>query len=220
MKIPNPMLLPGGQRPRSKDFRGNNRSALCRMGKTNVCPSKNCADGHVLWPFAHPTSLDQFPKKISFYSLLALIVSVAVSPPTLAQSSPINYPPGLCYQGQRDISGSWVNDGTGELVPLTALCEVAIQHQETINIPPIETSFWQAFITAASPEALEFANASEVEDVIAYGQTICPSLHELGTMHELRMTQAEGGLPASFDAAVNVAAIHTYCPEKARSIGR
>lgn len=165
-------------------------------------------------------------------SLLVLLGSVVVCPRTLAQSSanpsgndqlqpsPINYPPGLCYQGQRDLSGSWVNDGTGNLVPLTTLCNVALQHHEPIIIPPVETEFWQAFVTAASPDALEFANEAEVDDVVAYGQTICPSLNELGTMHELRMAQAEGGLPASFDAAVNVAAIHTYCPEKTRSIGR
>lgn len=163
-----------------------------------------------------------------------------VSPPAIAHPSPqilvssqpltknqqtspastINYPPGLCYQGQQDISGSWVNDGTGTLVPLSTLCELAIQYQETIDMPPVETAFWQAFVTAASPEALDFASTASVEDVIAYGQTICPSLRDLGTMDELRVVQAQGGLPASFDAAINVAAIHTYCPEKARSIGR
>lgn len=134
--------------------------------------------------------------------------------------SPVNYPPGLCYQGQRDISGSWVNDGTGQLVPLPSLCEVAIQHRENTRIPPEDTEFWHAFLTAASPEALEFANTAGVESVTTYGQTICPSLTELGTMNELRMLQVQGGLPASFDAAINVAAIHTYCPGKTRSIGR
>ncbi|MEM9218396.1 MAG: hypothetical protein AAGD25_29155 [Cyanobacteria bacterium P01_F01_bin.150] len=164
-------------------------------------------------------------------SVLVLLGSAVVSPAALAQSpqnasanaqrqSP-NYPPGLCYLGQRDMSGSWVNDGTGKLVRLEDLCQVAIQHHETMmDIHPVETAFWQAFTVAASPDALGFANDAGVEEVITYGQTICPSLYELGTMDELRVVQAQGGLPASFDAAVNVAAIHTYCPDKARSIGR
>lgn len=144
----------------------------------------------------------------------------AIAQPLPTDASPVNYPPGLCYQGQNDISGSWVNDGTGQLVPLQTLCEVAIQHQEDTRIPPEETDFWQAFRTAASSEAMAFADNAGVENVTTYGRTICPSLVEVGTMGELRSLQARGGLPASFDAAVNVAAIHTYCPEKTSSIGR
>jgi Protein of unknown function (DUF732) len=56
--------------------------------------------------------------------------------------------------------------------------------------------------------------------VISYGETICPLLNEGKTMQQVRQIQVEGGLPASFDAAVNVAAINTYCPQHSPQIGR
>lgn len=83
-----------------------------------------------------------------------------------------------------------------------------------------DQTFWQTFLTAASPEAIVFAQSVEQEAVLEYGQTICPSLDEGKTMDEVRATQIENGLPADFDAAVNVAAIHAYCPQHETQIGR
>ena len=216
MKRPNPMRSPGGLKPISNPVR-TCCSVLVLMGSVVLSSTSAIAQPLAI---AQPSATNQVSghKQASVSTQDSGNKQDSANPQH--QSSSINYPPGLCYRGERDISGTWVNDGTGQLVPLTTLCEVAIQHQEIMTTASAEIPFWQAFVTAASPEALEFANEAGVDDVVAYGQTICPSLHELGSMDELRIFQAQGGLPASFDAAVNVAAIHTYCPEKTRSIGR
>ncbi len=148
--------------------------------------------------------------------------------------------PGLCAL-RNETSGRWVHDGNGQMVPLREICgdsdawdayvssfdeELAAIADNPIAEPltPEQVTpnqeFWLRFRTAASNEALEFARSLELSAVIDYGQTICPLLNDGVTMDEVRDTQVEADLPADFDAAVNVAAIHTYCPQHVTQIGR
>ncbi|MEB3231714.1 MAG: DUF732 domain-containing protein [Leptolyngbyaceae bacterium] len=132
--------------------------------------------------------------------------------------------PGLCNMGQRDRSGRWINDGTGAMVPLTRVCEDFQGVDEAVPEAPdwsaTDERFWAAFTAAANEETLSFAAALEPAAVGGYGQAVCASLREGESMNNIRRLQAEGGLPAGFDAAVNVAAIHIYCPDYAAEIGR
>ncbi|NEQ99347.1 MAG: DUF732 domain-containing protein [Cyanothece sp. SIO2G6] len=127
---------------------------------------------------------------------------------------------GLCDMGQRDLSGRWIDDGTGEMVPLMDACEVARQVHEAPELAPEETQFWSAFSAAANEAALSFAASFEPDAVANYGKAVCSSLIGGESMSNIRTIQQQGNLPAAFDAAVNVAAIHAYCPSYAAEIGR
>jgi hypothetical protein len=96
----------------------------------------------------------------------------------------------------------------------------AVTESTIVPIAVENGDFWQAFLAVATPEAVEFARSAGRDDVVAYGATICPTLRDGGTMKDVRTLQLRGGLPAAFDAAVNVAAINTYCPEYQSQIGR
>jgi hypothetical protein len=126
--------------------------------------------------------------------------------------------PGVCGQVY-GLSGRSVILPGGEFQRLEDYC--ASVEATVVPIPVVQGgNFWQAFLAVASPEAVDFARAAGPDDVVAYGQTICPNLRGGGSMQDVRAEQIRGGLPASFDAAVNVAAINTYCPEYQAQIGR
>ncbi|NET50579.1 MAG: hypothetical protein F6K09_18175 [Merismopedia sp. SIO2A8] len=155
---------------------------------------------------------------------------IEISPIYLAQgiSERISDPPGLCYMSERDLSGRWITQGEDGVVPLVTVCQAAFTIQESqtqengdvIILSPEETTFWQAFTAAASPDAWEFAASLDADAVMVYGETICLSLEQGEPIAEIRAIQSEGNLPPSFDAAVNVAAIHAYCPQFTSVIGR
>ncbi|MGK7887867.1 MAG: hypothetical protein AB4042_00935, partial [Leptolyngbyaceae cyanobacterium] len=118
-------------------------------------------------------------------SVLGMAIATALAfpaAPGMAQETPtsvvrpLDAPPGLCDLGQRDTSGRWINDGTGEMVPLARACEVATQVYEDPESLPEETRFWAAFVAAASEEAMTFATASDPDAVVAYGKAVCASL--------------------------------------------
>lgn len=146
--------------------------------------------------------------------------------------------PGLCRLGD-EASGRWVQDSSGQLVPLSQICDdpdawadyvtsfddelAAIDSLPDSTEPGMLTpdqEFWLRFRRVASSEALDYAQSLPISDVIDYGQTLCPLLEDSMTMDDVREAQIEAGLPADFDAAVNVAAIHTYCPQHITQIGR
>ncbi len=131
-------------------------------------------------------------------------------------------PTGLC--AIPELGGMWVNDNTGQIVRLEELCQ-ALLPERFISVSMAELSaqeveFWEAFLNVASPEAITFANQVSHQDVVDYGKSVCISLGRGDTMADVRKVQIEGGLPAAFDAAVNVAAINTYCPGYQYQIGR
>lgn len=126
------------------------------------------------------------------------------------------YPCGVVYR-----SGHWVVNSAGEMVNLDEICTQRQAAQRAVQV--VETdgdAFLQAFYDVASTEAIAFANSAGTTSVIEYGSTICPLLQTGNTMADIRRTQVRNGLPASFDGAVNVAAINTYCPGYQSEIGR
>ncbi|MEB3359197.1 MAG: DUF732 domain-containing protein [Synechococcales bacterium] len=138
-------------------------------------------------------------------------------------------PTGLCLLG--DLSGRWVEGASGRMMPLREICERSPDEVPTSPDPSppdpqagaessTQAVFWRAFLMAAGEEAIAFSEALPVADIVAYGTTICPMLDGGYTLQEVRTVQATSDLPAGFDAAVNVAAIHTFCPKYATQIGR
>lgn len=125
--------------------------------------------------------------------------------------------PGICGQIY-NLSGRSVILPSGEFLRMVDYC--AAVRTSITTISPEGEEFWQAFLAAASPEALRYAEAAGRDDVVAYGSSICPVLESGTSMTELRQLQEEGGLPVAFDSAVNVAAVNTYCSQYRSSLGR
>jgi hypothetical protein len=138
-----------------------------------------------------------------------------VAPPRQPTANPLT--PGICGEVY-ELSGRSVVLPTGQLVRLEDYC--VTRRAIATSTTGEGEEFWQAFLKSASPEAISFAQSAGRDPVVAYGATICPTLQNGATMQDLRKMQIDGGLPASFDAAVNVAAINTYCPQYQSSIGR
>ncbi|MBD2462898.1 DUF732 domain-containing protein [Oscillatoria sp. FACHB-1407] len=125
--------------------------------------------------------------------------------------------PGICGQ-IHGLSGRSVILPSGEFVRLVDYCTTVGTSITAVSFEGEE--FWQAFLIAASPEALRYAESVGRDEVVSYGATICPVLNSGTSMQELREVQAEGDLPVAFDAAVNVAAVNTYCPQYQSQLGR
>lgn len=126
---------------------------------------------------------------------------------------------GVC--GYYDLSGRWITGEDGEIIELEELCLARrASISAAIATNTLSDPFWDAFQDVASPTALAFAEDLERQDVLEYGATVCPLLESGNTMQDVRAIQVRGGLPASFDAAINVAAINVYCPEYRDYIGR
>ncbi|MDX2213029.1 MAG: DUF732 domain-containing protein [Oculatellaceae cyanobacterium bins.114] len=125
--------------------------------------------------------------------------------------------PGICGQIY-GLSGRSVILPNGEFVRLVDYCTTV--GTSITAVSPEGDEFWQAFLVAASPEAVRYAEAVGRDEVVAYGATICPVLNSGTSMQELRAVQSEGEVPIAFDAAVNVAAVNTYCPQHQSQLGR
>jgi hypothetical protein len=147
--------------------------------------------------------------------------------PLLTSAQSLSNPavPGIC--GLNSRSGYLVVDESGNLVDLVEYCrqrsanvEQLQQTQSYSSTEPQSIAFWQAFEAGASPEAIVFANSLGSDAVFAYGSAICPFLEQGGSLRELRQVQGDGNLPTSFEVAVTVAAIDTYCPKFRSEIGR
>ncbi len=168
-------------------------------------------------------------KTFRFVALLSSVVlsTVGMTFSAQAQNEATEVPPdflGIC--GISNYSGRWIIDSSGRLIDLSEVCArrlAAQEAQEAVVVAVTSTDgnlFWQAFLNVASPEAIAFARNTGQPAVVEYGTTICPLLQTGNSMQDVRAIQLQGGLPPAFDAAVNVAAINTYCPQYQAQIGR
>ncbi|MBD2089250.1 DUF732 domain-containing protein [Microcoleus sp. FACHB-1515] len=129
-------------------------------------------------------------------------------------------PYGICSVGE--LGGRSIVNSASQLVSLNEYCQQQVQlvEQQTPPPDPTQNAFWEAFLNIASPAAIEYSESIDRQQLLAYSTTICPFLSSGGTLPQIRSVQVQSGLPAAFDAAVNVAAIHTYCPQFINQIGR
>lgn len=134
-----------------------------------------------------------------------------------ATAQPAPDPLGICAIG--NISGRSIVDANGRLLNLTEFCSRQ-QVPVVVTLEPQDEAFWQTFLSVASPDAVQFSRSIDRQQVIAYAAAVCPILRQGGSLQQVRQVQIQSRLPAAFDAAVNVAAIHTYCPEYQAQIGR
>lgn len=121
-----------------------------------------------------------------------------------------------------ELSGRSIVDAQGQLVSLVDFCREQ-QFQQQVETPVLGAeaqAFWQNFLNVASIEAVAFSQTVNQQQVVDYAATVCPFLQNGGTLQQIRQIQLAGDLPVSFDAAVSVAAIYTYCPEFRSQIGR
>jgi hypothetical protein len=167
--------------------------------------------------------------RFPLYSLLSTCILASISfgaglvaPAIADEDDPDAFNPGIC--GLYNYSGSVVSTPAGQIVPLADYCTVqrAFYYDEAAiaDRESLDDQFWQTFLEAASPSALEFAQSAGKAEVVAYGQTICPFLQEGRSLTDLRQQQSSSGIPQSFEAAVTVAAIYSYCPAYQDQLGR
>ncbi len=153
--------------------------------------------------------------------LLAGLMNLLLCVAARSQSNSIVPDPyGLC--SVREIGGRAIVNAQGQLITLNEYCQQQVQaiEQQTPSPDLNHQAFWQAFLQVASPQAIEFSETIDRQQLLAYSTTICPFLSSGGTMQQIRAVQVQSRLPAAFDAAVNVAAVHTYCPQFSAQIGR
>jgi hypothetical protein len=156
----------------------------------------------------------------------ALLVGLGMAIPAHADedesTQPVAPPLGIC--GLYYYSGLTVIDVNGQVSAVEDYCRNRTASQDVLIIPAVagsrDDAFWQAFLLAANPTARQFAESVGRDKVVDYGNTICPFLQDGGTIDRLREVQSDSQTPASFEAAVTVAAINTHCPEYRSSIGR
>lgn len=154
----------------------------------------------------------------------ALVLPFSAVAPAYADDDDGETPPidlGIC--GVYYYSGLSIVDSQGRTVSVEEYCQtLSLSPEAIVNISTEEPdiAFWQAFLVAASPTAIEFANAAGQLKVVEYGRTICPFLRSGNSIDDLRQKQAQSSTPPSFEAAVTVAAINTYCTEYRSEIGR
>jgi Protein of unknown function (DUF732) len=153
---------------------------------------------------------------------LSLLVVGMQALPSTAQDPFGDVTPGICRLPFR--AGRMVVTTNGQLMNLPDYCA---QSQSNFSQPvtePVdlssESDFWQAFVTAASPSALEFAESIGQDKVTEYGTSICAALRDGQSLDELRQTQADGRTSVAFEAAVTVASVNTNCPEFRSQLGR
>jgi hypothetical protein len=114
-----------------------------------------------------------------------------------------------------NLSGYSAIDASGNLINLRQYCQ---SQQEMAK--PNHAPFWQAFLAAAAPAAIDYARTLNADAVFAYSETICPFLENGGTLNQLRQIQGSGTLPSEFEVAVTSAAIQTECPAYQSELGR
>jgi hypothetical protein len=169
--------------------------------------------------------------------LLSLLLVAEIASPGLTQAPPAPDDRGLCQLN--NIGGRAIIDPQGQLIGLTDFCRQQPTTQPTESQSASNASnasgddqsqsgdkehqdeeFWRSFNQVASPDAVQFSDTLDRQQILAYSTTICPYLNNGGTLQQIRQIQATGKLPTSFDVAVTIAAIHTYCPEYTVQIGR
>jgi Protein of unknown function (DUF732) len=153
---------------------------------------------------------------LKLFRPIAVVGSIALStivfPQLLAAQEFVYDRLGVCPL--YNLSGYSTIDVHGNLVNLTEYCQ-GLQPDRSR-----ETQFWESFVDAADDRTIAYADTVGQTRVTAYGNTVCPFLRNGGTLEELRQVQADHALPPGFDAAVTIAAIHTYCPTYSAEIGR
>lgn len=146
--------------------------------------------------------------------LTGLFLPIAISAsPAIAQDASLQAT-GIC--GLYNHSGYLVVNEAGQLVNVVDYC----QEQRAHRTPSGSSAFWRAFDATANSEARAVATTLGSDEVVSYGTTICPFLEQGGTLQELRQIQLDGDLPSSFETAVTVAAIQSYCPSYRSELGR
>jgi hypothetical protein len=142
----------------------------------------------------------------------SVLLSTAIFPQILAAQEFAADRLGVCPL--YNLSGYSTIDTHGDLVNLMAYCQGL--RPDRAN----DAQFWENFVEAADDGTIAYADTVGQPQVTAYGNTVCPFLRNGGTLEELRQVQADHALPPGFDAAVTIAAIHTYCPTYSAEIGR
>jgi hypothetical protein len=151
-------------------------------------------------------------------ALIALVSTAVMSAASTGLTQEMTTPNEMGICGIGNISGRSIVARGGRLISLVDFCR-----QQSVPIAITDTeqaAFWQAFLEVASPRALQFVRSVDRQQVIDYAATVCPVLRQGSTLQQVREIQTQSNLPPTFDAAVNVAAIHTYCPEYTAQIGR
>jgi hypothetical protein len=157
------------------------------------------------------------PKLIALLSACAACLTVAsLSSQTLAQPVSSEHHLGIC--GVDRLTGRSVVDASGRVVPLVEYCQQEATARRSLGVDG--DRFLETFTTVASPDALAFSQTLDPQLLVEYGTTICPFLAGGGSMREVRLIQRDGLMPTNVEAAITVAAIHTYCPEFVSRIGR
>jgi Protein of unknown function (DUF732) len=155
--------------------------------------------------------LHKIPHSITLMGITLL--STAIFPPLLAAQEFSHDRLGVCPL--YNLSGYTTIDTQGNLISLTEYC------QGLSNAPELRNDqFWNRFVDVADDDAIAYANTYGQKQVTAYGNTICPFLKNGGTLEELRQVQGDRQFPPTFDVAVTVAAIQTYCPTYQADLGR
>jgi Protein of unknown function (DUF732) len=143
----------------------------------------------------------------------SILLSTAIFPPLLSAQEFAGDRLGVCPL--YNLSGYSTIDVHGNLVNLMEYCQSLSHNREARD-----NQFWESFVDAADDEAIAYADTVGRTDVVTYGDTVCPFLKNGGTLEELRQVQADQAFPAGFDAAVTIAAIHTYCPTYSAEMGQ
>jgi hypothetical protein len=112
--------------------------------------------------------------------------------------------PGVCRL--YNLSGYLALHADGAMVSLEQYC------QQQRNWLWHETDeLWERFRDVATEATLAFAQTLDQDRVEVYAQSICPFLEAGGTLQALAEMQSDQQLPADFDRAITIAAVHTYC---------
>lgn len=154
-------------------------------------------------------------------AFLSLVLPEAATP-SWAERQPDEQPNlGIC--GMYYLAGRAAIDTSGQLIRLEEYCQtyrVNVLAATSSVEDPNNLIFWQNFAAVATSEAIEFAQAQEPGAVLAYSATICPLILETGSLAAVRQSQSDGELPQSFEVAVTIASIYTYCPNYQSLLGR
>jgi Protein of unknown function (DUF732) len=153
----------------------------------------------------------KLPQSITLLGIT--LASTAIFPPLLSAQEFSHDRLGVCPL--YNLSGYTTIDTHGNLISLTEYCQGLSNASETRS-----NQFWDSFVDAADEDAIAYADQYGRKEVTAYGNAICPFLKNGGTLDELRAVQGDRQFPPTFDVAVTIAAIQTYCPTYQAELGR
>jgi len=159
--------------------------------------------------------------RMSAIALLASLLLNGAAATSRAGRDPEEPNLGIC--GMYYLSGRAAIDASGQLILLEEYCQTYRAHVLAASAPARDATdlvFWQNFAAVATPEAMQYAQTQNLEAVLEYGATICPLITETGSLATVRRSQSDGNLPRSFEVAVTIASIYTYCPNYQSLLGR